>query len=81
MKLTDLIKKADEEYEGWLGLYFDPETGKPDKGGDDALARFIVEELNNHYQADDSDYEQLREARLALEDAAENLSRIAEKLK
>jgi hypothetical protein len=85
LKLVELLNMAAEGYEiGTLTAYFDSKTGRfknaKAKGGD-RLAAFIVAELTDTFASGAIRSHQLREARLALRNAIEDLNGVVERLK
>lgn len=79
--LVALLNIANEAYpDGYLAEYFDSETGERREGSGDTLAQFIVAELRDTFNAEASRDEQIREARLALSNAIDDLEGVMERL-
>ncbi|MHB1935625.1 MAG: hypothetical protein ACYCOR_03485 [Acidobacteriaceae bacterium] len=79
--LVALLNIANEAYpDGYLAEYFDSETGERREGSGDTLAQFIVAELRDTFNAEASRDEQIREARLALRNAIDDLEGVMERL-
>lgn len=77
LSLLELLAIANESYpDGFLGEYFDPQTAERVEGGGDTLAEFIVVELSETFDDSASRTKQLREARIALENAAEKIEEV-----
>ena len=77
LSLLELLTLANEWYpDGFLGEYFDPQTAEHREGGRDTLAEFIVAELSETFDSGTSRAKQLREARIALENAAEKIEEV-----
>lgn len=77
LSLLELLEIANEAYpDGFLALYYDRSSGNPKEGHGDSLARFIVAELSETFQADLPAEKQLEEARFALERAIEALHEV-----
>jgi hypothetical protein len=77
LTLLELLNLANESYpDGFLGEYFDPQTAERRVGGGDTLAQFIVAELSETFDAGASRAKQLREARIALENATEKIDEV-----
>lgn len=77
LSLLELLNVANESYpDGFLGEYFDPKTAERREGGGDTLAQFIVAELSETFDSGASRTKQLREARIALENAAEKIEEV-----
>ena len=81
LSLVELLNLANEAYaDGYLAEYFDPETGERRLGSGDTLAQFIVAEIRDKFDAEASRDDQIREARLALSHAVDDLEGVMEKL-
>ncbi len=81
LSLVELLNLANDVYpDGFLGEYFNPETGEQQQGSGDTLARFIVAELTETFDPDASRTSQLTEARIALTNAIDVLGQVAEGL-
>jgi hypothetical protein len=82
MKLIELLNKANKGYDdGFLGNYYDPETGEENpKGNGDGLAQFIVVELRETFNEKDNDLAQRMEAIRALESAIAQLENVVHAL-
>ena len=81
LSLVELLNLANEAYaDGYLAEYFDPETGERRQGSGDTLAQFIVAEIRDKFDAEASRDDQIREARLALSHAVDDLEGVMEKL-
>jgi hypothetical protein len=63
MTLVQLLNKANEGYDDhFLSEYFHPKTGKLRKAEGDGLARFIVIEISETFDAEGTDLQQVDEA-------------------
>ena len=81
LSLVELLNLANEAYaDGYLAEYFDPETGERRQGSGDTLAQFIVAEIRDTFDAEASRDDQIREARLALSHAVDDLEGVMERL-
>lgn len=77
LTLLELLNLANEAYpDGFLAEYYDAKTGQRLPGGGDSLARFIVAELSETFDPDASRQAQLREARIALNRAIDDLQMV-----
>lgn len=81
MTLKELLDYANLGYpEAYLEVYYDEEGKFNPAGSGDGLARFIVEEIIETYDASSSDEEQLREAIRVMERAVEHVHGVVEAL-
>ena len=81
LSLVELLNLANQGYaDGYLAEYFNPETGERRQGSGDTLAQFIVAEIRDKFDAEASRDDQIREARLALSHAVDDLEGVMEKL-
>jgi hypothetical protein len=79
--LLELLNLANEAYpDGFLAKYYDAKTGERQPGSGDSLARFIVAEISETFNVDAPRPAQLREARIALGHAIDNLESVIEAL-
>lgn len=86
MKLTELPKRANGDYEADGGLtltgFYDTETGEPViHAGGDGLAGFIVTELAETFDETATDEDQLAEAARAMNHARIDLDNVIAALK
>lgn len=81
MKLIDLLKKANTAYaDGFLVNYYDETTGEKKKGDGDGLAKFIVGEIIETYDAAVGDHDQIQVARHALLNGIQDLQGVVDAL-
>jgi len=81
MKLVDILNIANEGYpDGFLAVYYHPSTGKSKRGSGDTLAQFIVREIQDTYDPDASDMQQLAEARRVMSNARREVESVIDKL-
>ena len=84
MQLVELLDKAKAGYakDGFLGEYYDSETGafNPDGEGD-SLARFIAVELEETFNPERPDYRQIEDAKRAIRQAMLELSCVYDALR
>jgi hypothetical protein len=81
LTLLELLNLANDAYpDGFLAEYYDAKTGKRQPGSGDSLARFIVAEVSETFNADALRPAQLREARIALGRAIGDLESVIEAL-
>jgi hypothetical protein len=81
LTLLELLNLANEVYpDGFLAEYYDAKTGERQQGSGDSLARFIVAEISETFNADAPRATQLREARIALGRAIDDLESVIEAL-
>jgi hypothetical protein len=88
MKVDKLIKIADKAYpDGCIAACWDRKAHRPktleECGGAgcyDGLARFVAVEISETYDDDCSDDEQLEQAARAIQNAADELQRVADAL-
>ena len=74
MTLVQLLNKANEGYDDhFLSEYFHPKTGKFRKGEGDGLARFIVIEISETFDAESTDLQQVDEAIRVMEQARDDI--------
>ena len=80
MKMVDLLNLANSKYpDGFLSEYYD-EQGQLKDGSGDTLAKFIVSEIQDTYNQEASDAEQVAEAARVLETARRELRGVIEVL-
>lgn len=81
MTPTEIILLANEKYpDGYLEQYFNTRTGRPKRGSGDTLAKFVVSEIFDTYDEDNSDEGQRVDAAAAIRRAAEQLLTVANHL-
>ena len=81
LTLLELLNLANEAYpDGFLAEYYDAKTGERQPGGGDSLARFIVAEISETFDPDAPRQTQLREGRIALSRAIDDLQSVIEVL-
>jgi hypothetical protein len=81
LTLLELLNLANDAYpDGFLAEYYDAETGERQSGGGDSLARFIVAEISETFDPDAPRPAQLREGRVALNHAIDDLQSVIEAL-
>lgn len=74
MRSVELLNKANMGYpDGFLSTYYDEKTGKLIEGSGDDLAKFIVIELQETFDENLSDEEQINEANRVLEKAKQDI--------
>ena len=74
MTLVQLLNKANEGYDDhFLSEYFHPKTGKFRKAEGDGLARFIVIEISETFDAESTDLQQVDEAIRVMEQARDDI--------
>jgi hypothetical protein len=74
MTLVQLLNKANEGYDDhFLSEYFHPKTGKFHKAEGDGLARFIVIEISETFDAESTDLQQVDEAIRVMEQARDDI--------
>lgn len=79
--LLELLNLANDAYpDRFLGEYYDANTGERRTGGGDSLARFIVAELSETFDAEAPRATQLAQARIALSRAIDTIERVIEAL-
>jgi len=77
MRLVQLLNKANEGYDDhFLSEYFHPKTGRFRKGEGDGLARFIVIEISETFDAESTDLQQVDEAIRVMIQAREDIRRV-----
>jgi hypothetical protein len=81
LTLLELLYLANDAYpDGFLAEYYDAKTGERQPGSGDSLARFIVAEVSETFNSDAPRSAQLREARIALGRAIDDLESVIEAL-
>ncbi len=81
LALAELLNLVNDVYpDGFLGEYFDAQTGRQQQGSGDSLARFIVAELTENFDPYASRTAQLNEARTSLLNAIDVLNQVVEGL-
>ena len=75
MTLVQLLNKANEGYDDhFLSEYFHPKTGKFNRKAEgDGLARFIVIEISETFDAESTDLQQVDEAIRVMEQARDDI--------
>ena len=75
MRLVQLLNKANEGYDDhFLSEYFHPKTGKFNRKAEgDGLARFIVIEISETFDAESTDLQQVDEAIRVMEQARDDI--------
>jgi len=75
MTLVQLLNKANEGYDDhFLSEYFHPKTGKFNRKAEgDGLARFIVIEISETFDAESADLQQVDEAIRVMEQARDDI--------
>ena len=74
MTLVQLLNKANEGYDDhFLSEYFHPKTGKFRKAEGDGLARFIVIEISETFDAESTDLQQVDESIRVMEQARDDI--------
>jgi len=78
MTLVQLLNKANEGYDDhFLSEYFHPKTGKFNRKAEgDGLARFIVIEISETFDAESTDLQQVDEAIRVMEQARDDIRRV-----
>jgi len=78
MTLVQLLNKANEGYDDhFLSEYFHPKTGKFNRKAEgDGLARFIVIEISETFDAESTDLQQVDEAIRVMIQAREDIRRV-----
>ena len=78
MTLVQLLNKANEGYDDhFLSEYFHPKTGKFNRKAEgDGLARFIVIEIGETFDAESTDLQQVDEAIRVMEQARDDIRRV-----
>ena len=84
MDLLTILNKANEGYpDYYLAYFYDERTGELKSGpgsSGDTLAKFIVSEISETYEASNSDDEQINEAVKVMETATEELRGVVQEL-
>jgi hypothetical protein len=74
MTLVQLLNKANEGYDDhFLSEFYNPKTGKFRKADGDGLARFIVIEISETFDAESTDLQQVDEAIRVMEQARDDI--------
>jgi hypothetical protein len=74
MKLITLLNKANQAYaDGFLSTYYDEKTGEKKNGAGDGLAKFIVTEIIETYDASSNARDQVTEARRVIQRGIDDL--------
>ena len=78
MTLVQLLNKANEGYDDhFLSEYFHPKTGKFNRKAEgDGLARFIVIEISETFDAESADLQHVDEAIRVMEQARDDIRRV-----